>query len=91
MFYVPDASISRITSHGQTRIHLAHGGEQVPWAELNGEVVLGPPVEDTAMSELAWQVAPYWVVEAFNDEGEEVKLNPQDYARAVLFEEIGEG
>ena len=70
--------------------YLAIGGEQFPWAECNGRVVIGPPPSEgtntsdgVSMDSLAWEVADYWVVEALDEAGAEVTLTPDEYRLAV--------
>lgn len=71
-------------------VYLGHGGEQFPWAECNGRVVLGPPPEEgllthdgVDMSTLKWEVSDYWVIEALDPSGAEVTLTPEEYASVV--------
>lgn len=71
-------------------VYLAQGGEQFPWANCNGRVLLGPPpIEETLttdgvdMRDLKWEVADYWVIEALDESGSEVTLTPDEYASVV--------
>lgn len=82
---------TNIQRDGQTiTAYLAEGGEQFPWAECNGRVVLGPPPEEKTlthdgvdMSSLAWKVDDYWVVEALDESGNEVTLTAAEYATVL--------
>jgi hypothetical protein len=71
-------------------IYLCHGGEQFPWAECNGRVLIGPPPEEATMthdgvdmSSLNWEVSDYWVIEAIDESGSEITLTPEEYASVV--------
>ena len=75
--------------NGARTVHLLEGGEVFPWAEHNGKIYTGPPDDDTLledgtpMSDLSWEVSPYWVFEAFDEKGAEVELTPREH-RAVM-------
>lgn len=71
-------------------VYLSQGGEQFPWAECNGRVILGPPPEETTlthdgvdMSSLDWEISDYWVIEAVDGSGSEITLTPDEYASVV--------
>lgn len=74
---------------GVISVFLSRGGEQFPWANCNGRVVIGPPTEGVLthdgvdMSELEWEAADYWVIEALDESGTEVVLTPDEYASVV--------
>ena len=82
----------RSIQRGDTAIavYLSRGGEQFPWANCNGRVVIGPaPSESTLthdgvdMRDLEWEVSDYWVVEALDSDGNETSLTPDEYASVV--------
>jgi hypothetical protein len=86
--YFPDVVVTLDTEEGSLRVNLARGGEKFPWAAHQGRVIIGPPdgsctSDGTPMDSLNWNIAPYWVVEAFDEEGEGVELDPYLYGRAV--------
>jgi hypothetical protein len=86
--YHPDAVVSLNTEKGKVTVYLARGGEQFPWAAHNGRVIIGPPdgtlTSDGASTDsLDWQSDHFWVIEALNDAGEAVELDPYEYGRAV--------
>jgi hypothetical protein len=71
-------------------VYLCRGGEQFPWANCNGRVVIGPPPPESVithdgvdMRELEWEASDYWVVEALDSEGNETILTPDEYASVV--------
>ncbi len=69
-------------------IRMAEGGEKFPWAVCNGRVVLGPPdgshtSDGVPMNELDWNVNEYWVVDAVDAVGNEVRLTPDEHRQVV--------
>jgi len=69
-------------------VHLAEGGEQFPWAAHKGRVITGPPdgtrtSDGTPLEDLDWKFDRFWVIEALNENGDEVELTPELYGMAV--------
>lgn len=70
---------------GTFQVALIEGGDQFPWAEHNGSVIIGPPMEEvvlddgTPMTALDWHVNSHWVLEACNEKGEEITLNAAEH------------
>ena len=69
-------------------IRMSKGGAKFPWAVCNGRVVLGPPdgthtSDGVPMDSLDWNVNDYWVVDAVDAEGNEVRLTPDEHLYAV--------
>lgn len=62
-------------------------GGVAPWATCHcGHVVTGPPHEDHALtccgvqeSTLPWNEGDYWVLEALDEDGNEVVLSPSEH------------
>jgi len=86
--YTPDVVVTIESAKGDLRVNLARGGEKFPWAEHKGRIIIGPPdssstSDGTPMESLEWKIAPYWVVEAFDTEGEIIELTPEEYGRAI--------
>tara|TARA_R110000824_G_scaffold178951_2_gene358966 strand:+ start:827 stop:1174 length:348 start_codon:yes stop_codon:yes gene_type:complete len=83
-----DASVALTTSSGRVLVHLNEGGEAFPWASLNGRVIVGGPdgahtSDGVSLSSLEWHTNRFWVVEALDIEGDEVTLDPTQYAEAL--------
>lgn len=73
---------------GKLIVNLARGGEQFPWAAHGDRVIIGPPdgtrtSDGVPLNSLTWNMHPFWVVEALDEEGEEVQLTPTQYAEAL--------
>lgn len=86
--YKPDAIVNLETERGPVTVYLARGGEQFPWAAHKGRVIIGPPdgtltSDGVSMRSLDWHIDPYWVVEALDEEGNAVDLDPYQYESAV--------
>lgn len=86
--YTPDVVIKLETEQGLLTVNLARGGEQFPWAAHKGRVIIGPPdgtltSDGASMDSLDWKIDPFWVVEALNEKGDAVDLDPYQYARAI--------
>jgi|APSaa5957512622_1039677.scaffolds.fasta_scaffold83877_2 hypothetical protein len=85
--YTPDATVAINTSQGPTVAFLAKGGDQFPWTAHKGKVYVGlfsGTLEDgTSADDLDWNIDPYWVVEAFDQDGTLVELSPSEYREAV--------
>lgn len=62
-----------------------------PWAICNcGKVVVGPPQQGQSLrccsakeTDLEWQAASYWVLDAFDEDGNTVELTPDEYRSAL--------
>lgn len=86
--YDPDISVMLKTPDGPVLVHLAEGGEQFPWAAHKGRVITGPPdgtltSDGTPLDSLEWHEDRFWVIEALNEAGDEVELNPEMYREAL--------
>lgn len=80
---IPDETLILHTKEGEKFVLLAEGGERFPWANDNGRVVFGPPLEGTDMENLEWHTHRYWVIEALDENEEPVVFSAEDYLRAV--------
>ncbi len=81
--YTVDETLVLASPDGEKFVLLAEGGERFPWADDNGRVVFGPPLEGTDMEDLSWEVHKYWVVEAFDENEQPVTLSSEEYRTAV--------
>lgn len=85
--YTPDATVAINTSHGPAVVHLAMGGDQFPWAVFDGRVYVGLFDGEldcgTRAEALEWNVNDYWVVDAYDQDGNSIELNPAEYKEAV--------
>ena len=87
--YQSDYTAEIETEEGTVMVYLAEGGEQFPWAVVQGKVIIGPPdgtltSEGESTDDLQWKVDPLWVIDAINLSGDSVELTPSEYAEAIL-------
>ena len=93
--YTPDATVALDIEGKTVIVHLSGGGEKFPWAVHKGRVIIGPPRGSTSdgipLKTLEWNADDFWVIDAFDDQGESVTLDPLNYSRAVKAAARGEG
>lgn len=80
--YTPDVTVTLESEGKELTVHLARGGEQFPWAACKGRVIIGPP-RGKSQESLEWNADDFWVIDAFDESGEAVELDPHNYSRAV--------
>ena len=86
-----EIKVPLLRSGKEILVTLLKGGEDFPWAEIDGRVVIGPLKSNTFKGfptwMFDWHKNLYWVFEAEDHKGASTELTPREYEKAVLIAE----